>query len=104
MLSWDSVRGTLGCPARTVAMPFTAASCEGFTDIQYVELGTTHGPNVVAAGGADLSMWDTPGTIPALDSGKVVILGGVHAGCIEVFGNERVRSIRDIKGKTLAIG
>ena len=41
--------------------------------------------------------------MPALDSGKVVILGGVHAGCIEVFGNDRVKSVRDIKGKTVAI-
>ena len=76
---------------------------EGFTEIEYVNTGDAHGPNVVAAGGADLSMWDTPGTMPSLESGKLVILGGVHAGCIEVFGNDRIKSIRDIKGKTVAI-
>ena len=58
---------------------------------------------MVAAGDADLSMWDTPGTMPVLDSGKVVVLGGVHAGCIEVFGTDRVRALHDIKGKTAAI-
>jgi NitT/TauT family transport system substrate-binding protein len=76
---------------------------EGFTEIEYVALGEAHGPNVVAAGNADLSMWDTPGTMPALETGKVVILAGVHAGCIEVFGGERIKALRDIKGKRVGI-
>ena len=54
-----------------------------------------------AEGRADIAMWDTPGLMPHLDAGKpIVLLAGVHAGCYELFGNERVRSIRDLKGKT----
>ncbi len=31
------------------------------------------------------------------------MLAGVHAGCYELFANERVRAISDLKGKTVAI-
>jgi len=39
-----------------------------------------------------------------LDAGlPLVLLGGVHAGCFELFGTERVKAIRDLKGKTVAV-
>jgi len=48
--------------------------------------------------------WNAGEFIPYLEAIKpVVVLAGVHSGCFEVFGNERVRSIRDIRGKTVAI-
>jgi NitT/TauT family transport system substrate-binding protein len=31
------------------------------------------------------------------------VLAGVHGGCYELFGNERVRAVRDLKGKSVAI-
>jgi NitT/TauT family transport system substrate-binding protein len=77
---------------------------DGFTDVQYLPLGTRNGPNVLADGHGDITMWDTPGLIPHLDAGKpVVLLAGVHVGCYELFGNEQVRAIRDLKGKAVAI-
>jgi NitT/TauT family transport system substrate-binding protein len=33
----------------------------------------------------------------------IAILGGVHIGCFELFGTERVKAIRDLKGKTVAV-
>jgi NitT/TauT family transport system substrate-binding protein len=30
-------------------------------------------------------------------------LTGIHAGCFELFGTDRVRSIKDLKGKTVAV-
>ena len=33
----------------------------------------------------------------------LVILAGVHVGCFELFGTDRVRAIRDLKGKTVAV-
>jgi NitT/TauT family transport system substrate-binding protein len=33
----------------------------------------------------------------------VVFLAGVHVGCFEVFANERLRRISDLKGKTLSV-
>ena len=42
--------------------------------------------------------------ISRIDAGDpIVILGGLHAGCFELFGGERVRAIRDLKGKTVAV-
>jgi NitT/TauT family transport system substrate-binding protein len=39
-----------------------------------------------------------------VDAGvPIVLLGGVHVGCFELFGTERVRTIRDLKGKTVAV-
>jgi NitT/TauT family transport system substrate-binding protein len=38
-----------------------------------------------------------------LDAGDpITVLGGVHPGCFELFGTDRVRAIRDLKGKTVA--
>jgi NitT/TauT family transport system substrate-binding protein len=33
----------------------------------------------------------------------IVILGGLHIGCFELFGTHEVRTIRDLKGKTVAV-
>jgi len=77
---------------------------DGFTDVQYLPLGTRNGPYALADGRGDIAMWDLPGLIPHLDAGKpIVLLAGVHAGCYELFGNERVHAIRELKGKTVAI-
>jgi NitT/TauT family transport system substrate-binding protein len=76
---------------------------EGFTDINYYPLGTRYAPTAIADGRADISMWNTPGLIPYIDSGlPVVMLAGVHSGCYELFANDKINAIRDCKGKTLA--
>jgi NitT/TauT family transport system substrate-binding protein len=77
---------------------------EGFSEISYLPLGSRLGPFALAEGRADITMWDVPGLIPHLDAGKpIVLLSGVHDGCYELFGNDRVRAIRDLKGKTIAV-
>jgi NitT/TauT family transport system substrate-binding protein len=39
-----------------------------------------------------------------IDAGDpIVMLGGIHVGCWQVFGSAGMRSIRDFKGKTVAI-
>jgi NitT/TauT family transport system substrate-binding protein len=43
-------------------------------------------------------------TVMRLDGGDpIVILAGVHVGCYELFGTDRVHSIRDLKGKTVGV-
>jgi NitT/TauT family transport system substrate-binding protein len=79
---------------------------EGFTDIEYVELTDTKtaGAYNIATGRCDVTMWDVPALMPLLDAREpVVVIAGIHAGCFELFGNERVRGIRDLKGKTVAV-
>ena len=49
-------------------------------------------------------MWNTPELLFHLDrEARVVVLAGVHGGCYQVFGNERVQAIRDLKGKAAAV-
>jgi len=80
-------------------------SGEGFTDIQYVtksspgEIGKT-----LASGEANINLHFAGPLILSLDAGDpIVILSGSHVGCFELFGTGRVRSIRDLKGKTVAV-
>ena len=78
---------------------------EGFTQIEYVPQGEKEPspPATLGAGRADISMGGATALVPALDGGKpIVVLAGVHGGCYELFGNERVRAIRDLKGKSVA--
>lgn len=35
--------------------------------------------------------------------GPTVVLAGLHVGCYELFGDDRLRSVRDLKGKTVAV-
>ncbi len=76
---------------------------EGFINVEYVELPV----NVYKgfeAGKLDISMAFVAPYIIQLDAGlPLVLLGGVHAGCYELFGTERVKAIRDLKGKTVAV-
>jgi NitT/TauT family transport system substrate-binding protein len=78
---------------------------EGFTDIKYVKV-TDGGAatKAVASGEVDVSMGFVAPLIIHLDAGDpITLLGGVHVGCFELFGTDRVRVIRDLKGKTVAI-
>ena len=76
---------------------------EGFTELDYVDYPTA-GPDGIAAGRVDLSMWGAPESIPLMDSGKpIVFLAGIHAGCWEVFGNEKVRHVQDFKGRSVVV-
>jgi NitT/TauT family transport system substrate-binding protein len=77
---------------------------EGFTDIQYLE----HSPAVLSAalgrGDVDFSLNLSPPSIVAIDAGaRISLIAGVHTGCLELFANERIRSIRDLKGMKLGV-
>jgi NitT/TauT family transport system substrate-binding protein len=78
---------------------------EGFTDVTYVDTaGGLPGAKAIAAGQADLSMNFAAPLVMALDAGDpIVLLGGVHVGCFELFGTDRVRTLSDLKGKTVAV-
>ena len=77
---------------------------EGFTEIEYVKMDRVRGADAIGASLADISMWDVFATLPLIDAGKpVVVLAGIHAGCWELFANDRIDSLRDLKGKSIAI-
>jgi len=77
---------------------------EGFGDIQYVKLPVTDLSKALASGTVDISLQFVVPLIMQLDAGDpITLLGGVHVGCYELFGTDRVRSIRDLQGKTIAV-
>jgi NitT/TauT family transport system substrate-binding protein len=81
---------------------------EGFTEVQYVEVELTELTRAIyrrlASGEVDISMAFAPPFIIQVDAGApIAMLGGVHVGCFELFGTERVHAIRDLKGKAVAV-
>jgi NitT/TauT family transport system substrate-binding protein len=77
---------------------------EGFTDVEYVQLTEGNLIDKIEQGHADLTMDSAPAVVYGMEThSSVIALAGIHAGCYELFGNERVHSIRDLKGKTISI-
>ena len=76
---------------------------EGFTDITYLKKEEGASADALAAGGVDVGVLFGPPIILRMDTGDpIVFLGGIHVGCAELFVNERIRTMRDLKGKTVA--
>jgi len=76
---------------------------EGFTEVQYVQ-AISNPYKAFAAGEIDIGMAFIAPFIVQVDTGlPIVLLGGVHVGCFELFGTNEVRAIRDLKGKTVAV-
>jgi NitT/TauT family transport system substrate-binding protein len=94
-------------PAICLAPMFVAEELlrlEGFTDVAYVEEPTTENYWMLLDDRADFTTATPPDLLPTLDAGRrVVALAGLHGGCYELFGNVRVHSIRDLKGKRFAL-
>jgi NitT/TauT family transport system substrate-binding protein len=78
---------------------------EGFTDVQYVQgTGGQDDVKLAATGATDFIGGFAGRHLAGLDAGDpIVTLSGLHIGCFELFGNQRVRSIRDLKGKQVAV-
>src|SRR3989338_3485989 len=85
----------VAAPAICLAPQFLAEELfrlQGVSQVEYVPHAEgDSGPHmVVAAGRADFTMDGATALVPALDRGRpIVVLAGVHAGCYELFGNER---------------
>jgi NitT/TauT family transport system substrate-binding protein len=70
---------------------------EGFADVQYLPRpDVAAAEQALAAGEADLNVTYALRLVARLDAGDpVVVLAGVHVGCVELFGSDRVRAIGD---------
>jgi len=80
---------------------------EGFTEIRYVELPPTPAATIeaVARGETDFNLNYSINYVSAIDAGNsITLLAGVHVGCYELFSREGVRSIADLKGKSVGVG
>ena len=78
---------------------------EGFTEVHYLQkAGTADIEKALASGEADLNGHFAAPLLLRLEAGDpIVILAGLHIGCFELFGTNEIRTIRDLKGKTVAV-
>jgi NitT/TauT family transport system substrate-binding protein len=81
---------------------------DGFTDISYVEADVPGaGPGsvqVVSDGRADMAVFFAAPLVMAIDRGAdIVVLAGAHPGCFELFTTPEIRSVKDLKGKTVSV-
>jgi NitT/TauT family transport system substrate-binding protein len=95
-------------PAICHAPEFVAEAllhAEGFTDVRFVEAATSAEINEAVAGGkVDFNMHFAPQWVSVLDGGgPVTVLAGVHVGCFELFANEAIRTVADLKGRTVGV-
>src|SRR5713101_7132040 len=75
---------------------------EGFTDVRYVDTSTDDLSAAIAQRKVDFAL-DFPVLFaPGIDAGKpITVLGGVHVGCFELFAGNDVRTIANLKGRTV---
>ena len=78
---------------------------EGFTDVRYAKLAPGEEfYKFLGSANVSLTMDLAAAQLVAMDDGDpLVILAGVHVGCYQLFGTNGVRTIRDLKGRTVAV-
>src|SRR5262249_40083985 len=78
---------------------------EGFTEGHHVQVQGVSVAKPVGSGQADLAMCDVPSLIMDLEAAQlpIVTLMGVHAGCYDLWATNQIKSIRDLKGKTVSV-
>ena len=77
---------------------------EGFTDIRFPEIAATAQVEAVGRGEIDFGNFVPFEHMPAIDAGlPIVVLGGVHVGCFELFAKEGIHNVADLKGKSVGL-
>jgi len=75
---------------------------EGFTDVRYINTTVPTFNEDLGSGKFDFGSHLTLDHAIAIDRGlPITIVTGVHAGCYELFAQEGIRSIADLKGKRI---
>ncbi len=101
-------------PPETTSIRLTAGACdsaifgaerflreEGFTDIQISDMGTSA---AIAAGTAHIGNLFPQSFFNSVESGpKVVSLGGLHPGCVELWAQPGISSTKDLKGRSITV-
>ena len=78
---------------------------EGFTDIRYVEMAhATLMYEAIGRGEVDIGLNLAISHVRAIDAGQpITVIGGVHGGCYELFAGPGIRSLVDLKGKSVGV-
>ena len=79
---------------------------EGFTTVKYVksaDMGAAQWRDL-ATGEIHFTTAFSGPLLQRIDArDPILLLAGIHVGCFELFGTQRIRAVRDLKGKTVAI-
>ena len=92
---------------------------EGITDVQWIGFGGNDDmgnfTQVREGIGGDSADWISQGEIdfdwnfppahvrPIANGAPIKVLAGMHVGCLELFANDSVRSVADLKGKKIGV-
>jgi NitT/TauT family transport system substrate-binding protein len=79
---------------------------EGFTDVRYPDMppGTATTGQTLGRGDVDFSVGYASQFVQSIEAGDpITLLAGIHVGCIELFGNEGIRGIADLKAKSVGV-
>ena len=77
---------------------------EGFAEVEYLQKTGGLVSKTLGAGEADIALNFAGPLVISVDSGNpIVILAGIHSGCFQLVGTQRVQTIRDLKGKTVNV-
>ena len=94
-------------PALCVSALYVAEQllrAEGFTDIRYIDRPNFEDLGQLARGEGDFGPLYASDGVQAIDAGeRITVLAGAMVGCYELFANNSVRTVADLKGKTVGI-
>jgi NitT/TauT family transport system substrate-binding protein len=80
-------------------------NAEGFTNVVYVESdGGVAQSKALGKGDLDFTLHFSGPLLLQIDRGLgITLLAGIHVGCFELFAKEGIRSVADLKGRTVGI-
>jgi NitT/TauT family transport system substrate-binding protein len=94
-------------PAICVAPSYLAEAllyAEGFEKVEYVYLTVNSTAPDIGSGRIDMGFDAAPSLVNQLASNdSIVALGGIHSGCYELLAKKDIRTIRELKGRSVSI-
>ena len=77
---------------------------EGFTELQYIDTPNDQLAESVGSGKVDMSLSYVSQFLTKIDAGApITMVAGVMVGCIELFAQEGIRSVGELKGKKIGV-
>jgi NitT/TauT family transport system substrate-binding protein len=95
-------------PAICIAPQYVVSDllkAEGFTNVVYVQSDAgVEQTRAVANGDIDCALHFSGPLLLQIERGlSITVLAGIHVGCFELFAKEGIRSVADLKGRTVGI-
>jgi NitT/TauT family transport system substrate-binding protein len=77
---------------------------EGFTDLQYIDTPNDQLADSVGSGKVDMSLAYISQFLTKIDTGApITLVAGIMVGCIELFAQDGIRSVGELKGKKIGV-